>query len=418
MQKGREKGTIAATSVEDVYRAESRKVFATLVRLNGDFDLAEEMLHEAFMAAMEKWPKEGIPSNPGSWLVSTAKFKSIDILRRRAKFDETIGQHGEFLAPGETEIEDFDEDTFKDDLLRLIFTCCHPALSPNAQIALTLREICGLTTEEIASAFLVSPVTIAQRIVRAKAKIRDAKIPYQIPEKEELPERLDSVLACIYLVFNEGYSASSGHQAVRADLSSRAIHLGRVLYGLMPDPEVTGLLALMLLHESRRKARTNLKGDLILLEEQDRSLWDAEHIEEGNRLVEEAFSTGTVGVYAIQSAISATHSRAATPPETDWANIIYLYDLLLQAEPTPVIELNRAVAIAMHEGPERGLQIIEAILEKGELAEYHLAHAARADLNRRLGRTAEARQSYSRALELTMQEPERRFLQRRIDELS
>lgn len=405
-------------TVDSLYREESRWVFATLIRLIGDFDLAEEALQEAFTAAVVQWQRDGIPTNSRAWLVSTARFKAIDAMRRHARFDKAIAEHGEFLAPGTTELEDFDEDTFKDDLLRLIFTCCHPALSPNAQIALTLREICGLTTEEIASAFLSSPVTIAQRIVRAKSKIRDAKIPYEVPSRQDLAERLDSVLSVIYLVFNEGYAASSGSQATRADLSGKAIHLGQVLLDLLPDPEVMGLLALMLLHESRRTARTETNGDLILLEDQDRSLWNREQIARGTQLVQQALSAPEFGAYTIQAAISAVHAKATSPSHTNWAEIVLLYGLLMQAEPSPVVELNRAVAIAMRDGPQAGLPLIDGILARGELTDYHLLHAARADLNRRLGNFAAARSSYQAALSLAKQEPERRFLQKRIRELT
>jgi len=404
--------------IDELYHEQSRRVFATLVRLIGDFDLAEEVLQEAFAVAVEQWQRDGVPANPRAWLVSTARHKAIDSIRRRARFDKTIAEHGEMLAPGATEIEDFDEETFKDDHLRLIFTCCHPALSPNAQVALTLREVCGLTTEEIASAFLSSAVTIAQRIVRAKAKIRDARIPYEVPSREDLPERLDSVLSVIYLLFNEGYSASSGAQATRADLSGNAIHLGRVLLDLLPNPEVMGLLALMLLHESRRAARTDAAGDLILLEDQDRSLWDCEQIATGTQLVQQALAAPEFGVYTIQAAISAVHAGAASANYTNWSQIVALYDLLMRAQPSPVVELNRAVAVAMRDGPQSGLQLIDAILGRGDLADYHLAYAARADLNRRLGKRADARAAYQVALSLAKQEPERRFLQRRLRELT
>jgi RNA polymerase sigma-70 factor, ECF subfamily len=411
-------GARIKAAVDDLYRGESRRVFATLVRLLGDFDLAEEMLQEAFAVAVEQWCRDGIPGNPRAWIVSTARFKAIDAIRRRARFDKTVAENGDMLALGTIEIEDFDEETFDDDLLRLIFTCCHPALSPNAQIALTLRETCGLTTEEIASAFLTSPVTIAQRIVRAKAKIRDAKIPYEVPAREDLHVRLDSVLTVIYLVFNEGYSASSGSGATRADLSGKAIYLGQVLFDLLPDAEVTGLLALMLLHESRRSARTDVKGDLILLEDQDRSLWNRQQIGLGTELVQQALAAPQFGIYTIQAAISALHANAESASETDWSQVVKLYDLLVQAEPSPVVELNRAVAIAMRDGPESGLHLIDAILSRGELVEYHLTHAARADLSRRLGRNSEAKYSYELALSLTKQEPERRFLEKRLRELA
>ncbi len=404
--------------VDELYREQSRRVYASLVRILGDFDLAEEAMQEAFTAAINQWSTEGIPANPRAWLVSTARFKAIDTIRRRAKFDKTIEQYADWLAPGSTEAEAFDEDTFKDDLLRLIFTCCHPALSPNAQIALTLRETCGLTTEEIASAFLSSAVTIAQRIVRAKSKIRDAKIPYEVPAKEDLHERLDSVLSVIYLVFNEGYSASSGEAATRLDLSSKAIHLGEVLFDLLPDAEVIGLLALMLLHESRRTARTDKNGDLILLEDQDRSLWNQEQIRRGLELVQQAMAAPEFGTYTIQAAISAVHARAVTAAATDWNQIVGLYDILLQAESSPVIELNRAVAVAMRDGPRIGLQLIDEILKRGDLKDYHLLHAAKAELSRRSGSVAEARASYQLALSLAKQEPERRFLQNRLLELN
>ncbi len=405
-------------TVDELYRLESRRIFATLVRLIGDFDLAEEAMQDAFAAAVSRWPQDGVPGNPRAWIVSTARFKAIDAIRRRARFDKKLEEHGAELAPATTEIEEIDESTFKNDHLRLIFTCCHPALSPAAQIALTLRETCGLTTEEIASAFLTSPVTIAQRIVRAKTKIRDAKIPYVVPSSDDIPERLNSVLSVIYLVFNEGYSASSGSQATRADLSGKAIALARELHELLPDPEVMGLLALMLLHESRRAARTDANGDLILLEDQNRALWNREQIAAGTQLVEAAFATRQVGVYALQAAISAVHAGAASAGETDWSEIVGLYDLLMQAEPSPVVELNRAVAIAMRDGAESGLQLIDGILERGELKDYHLVYAAKADLCRRLGRNSAAKQSYEQALALAKQEPERRFLQKRLQEVS
>lgn len=401
-------------TVDAVYRAESRRVFATLVRLLGDFDAAEEALHEAFRAALEQWPREGIPANPRAWLVSAGRFKAIDQMRRQARIEALDDEAAENIpAPEDPEAEDIG-----DDRLRLIFTCCHPALHPDAQVALTLREVCGLTTEEIARAFLSSAPTLAQRIVRAKNKIRDAKIPYQVPEPAELPQRLDSVLRVVYLVFNEGYAASSGATLTRHDLSGEAIRLARLLAGLLPEPEAMALLALMLLHESRRAARSNADGDLVLLEDQDRSLWDRSLITEGTALVERALATRRVGPYALQAAISAVHAEAATAADTDWAQITGLYDLLLRIEPSPVVELNRAVAVAMRDGPEAGLVLVDALLERGELAGYRLAHAARADFCRRLGRRDEARSAYQRALALTRQEPERRFLERRLAALA
>ena len=402
--------------VDRLYRDESRAIFATLVRVVGDFDLAEEAMHEAFAVAVEKWENEGVPDKPFAWIVSTARFKAIDAIRRTARFDSgldgAITPVVEPLRPG-----DLDETDFADDQLRLIFTCCHPALPPAVQVAMTLRELCGLTTEEVASAFLVPPSTVAQRIVRGKAKIRDARIPYKVPAPEDLPERLESVLTVIYLVFNEGYSTSTGASATREDLSSEAIRLGRILLDLLPDPEVMGLLGLMLLHESRRAARTDENGDLILLEDQNRSRWNRAMAGEGTRLATLALASGDFGVYTIQAAISATHANAPSAASTDWGAIVGFYDLLLSAEPSPVAELNRAVAVAMRDDPQSGLDLIDAILARGELRNYHLAHAARADLCRRIGRNREARESYERALELSTQEPERRFLERRIREL-
>ncbi len=404
-------------AVEAVYRTESRRVFATLVRLLGDFDLAEEALHEAFAAAIEQWPRDGVPDNPRTWLVSAARFKAIDALRHTAKFAASLA----FVA---TRLEALGREPavetpdVEDDRLRLIFTCCHPAIAPETQIALTLREVCGLSTEDIAAAFLTAPATIAQRIVRGKAKIRAAKIPYEVPSLADLPERLESVLAVVYLVFNEGYSASSGASLTRADLSAEAIRLGRVLAELLPDAEVLGLLALMLLHESRRPARVSPTGDLVLLEQQDRSRWDRNLIAEGRALVARAVAAGPIGAYTIQAAVAAAHSEAATAPETDWRRIVAWYDLQVQVDPSPVVELNRAVALAMRDGPDGGLALIDAILARGDLADYHLAHAARADLCRRLGRLDEARTSYRRALELTRQEPERRFLEMRLRDIS
>jgi RNA polymerase sigma-70 factor (ECF subfamily) len=402
--------------VEALYRADSRRVLATLIRLLGDFDLAEEALHDAFAAALERWPADGIPANPRAWLVSAGRFKAIDGLRRRARFDAALGRIADHLDAASGLAPDDDGD-LSDDRLRLVFTCCHPALPPDAQVALTLREVCGLTTEEIAHAFLTGPSTVAQRIVRAKSKIREAKIPYQIPERPDLPERLDSVLQVIYLVFNEGYSATSGATLVRHDLSGEAIRLGRLLVELLPEPEVQGLLALMVLHESRRATRTTPEGELVLLDEQDRSRWDRVQIAEGVALVEHALRSRRFGPYTLQAAIAAVHAEAESGAATDWAQIVGLYDLLLRVDPSPVVELNRAAAVAMRDGPAAGLVLVEAILGRGELADYHFAHSARAELYRRLGRRADARGAYERALALTRQEPERRFLERRLREL-
>jgi RNA polymerase sigma-70 factor (ECF subfamily) len=404
-------------SVESVYRSDSRQILATLIRLLGDFDLAEDALHDAFRAALEQWPKEGVPANPRAWLVSAGRFKAIDAMRRRARFDASQATLAERLGADARDGPHPDDEDIEDDRLRLIFTCCHPALAPEARTALTLREVCGLTTEEIARAFLTASSTLAQRIVRAKAKIRDARIPYQVPSPAELPARLDTVLQVIYLVFNEGYSASSGQTLTRPDLSSEAIRLGRLLLELLPEPEVMGLLALMLLQESRRAARASPAGDLILLEDQDRSLWNRDQIAEGRALVVRALSSRRFGPYTLQAAIAAVHADAPNAAVTDWAQIVELYDVLARAEPSPVVELNRAVAVAMRDGPEAGLILIDAILARGNLADYHLAHAARADLCRRLGRITEARESYERALALTLQDPERRFLERRLAEL-
>ncbi|HEX4143521.1 MAG TPA: RNA polymerase sigma factor [Pirellulales bacterium] len=398
----------------EVYQAESRRVFATLIRLLGDFDLAEEALHDAFVSAAEQWCQTGVPKNPRAWLVSAGRFKAIDAMRRRSRFNASVQEiAGRLDALSHAEPVG-DEEGIEDDRLRLIFTCCHPALASDTQVALTLREVCGLKTEEIAAAFLTAPATIAQRIVRGKAKIRDAAIPYQVPAIADLPERLDSVLSVIYLVFNEGYSASSGESLTRADLSQEAIRLGRLLCELLADPEALGLLALMLLQESRRAARSTASGDLILLEDQDRGLWNNEQIAEGKSLVERALSSPGFGAYTIQAAIASVHADAQSAQATDWTRIVALYDLLAQVETSPIIELNRAVAVAMREGPAAGLELIDAILARGELADYHLAHAARADLCRRLDRMADARTSYERALALARQEPERRFLAKRL----
>jgi RNA polymerase sigma-70 factor (ECF subfamily) len=403
-------------TIDAVYRDESRRVFATLVRLVGDFDLAEESMHEAFAAALQAWLRDGVPANPRAWLVSTARFKAIDTIRRRARFDASKEQ----IARDDQMPEGLDPDDLEwnDDRLRLVFTCCHPALAPTAQIALTLREVCGLSTEQVASAFLVSPATVAQRIVRAKTKIREAKIPYVVPERSEIPERLGAVLSVIYLVFNEGYSASSGETVLRPDLTAEAIRLGRLLLELLPDPEVMGLVALMLLTESRRAARTDAAGDLILLEDQDRELWNHELIEEGKALVSQSLASGSLGSYTLQAAISAVHADALSTDSTDWGQIVALYDLLLRVAPSPVVELNRAVAIAMRDGEEAGLQLVDQLLATGELADYHLAEATRADLCRRLGRVEEARRAYQRALDLARQEPQRRFLEKRLRELA
>ena len=399
-------------SVEAIYRSESRRVLATLIRLLGDFDLAEEALHEAFFVAVQRWPLDGVPDNPRAWLVSTGRFKAIDRLRREARFTPLLQEQADAL-----EAADWSDQDVEDDRLRLIFTCCHPALAADAQAALTLREICDLTTEEIAHAFLATPATIAQRIVRAKGKIREAKIPYQVPSLDELPERLDSVLRVIYLVFNEGYSASMGADLTREALTREAIRLGRLLLELLPEPEVMGLLALMLLHESRRPARTSANGELVLLDEQDRSLWDAALIAEGCALVEQALGTRRFGPYGLQAAIAAVHAEASRADETDWPQIVGLYDVLLRAAPSPVIELNRAVALAMRDGPLAGLQQVEGILARGELLDYHWVHSARGEFCRQLGRVEEARAAYEKALSLTQQAPEKRFLEQRLAEL-
>jgi RNA polymerase sigma-70 factor, ECF subfamily len=410
-----------SNTIETLYRSESGRVLATLVRLLGDLDTAEEAMHEAFAAALESWPQTGIPEKPRPWLISTARFKAIDVMRRRARFD---GAQKDLIAHMESrgndallEDEEIANEEIDDDRLRLIFTCCHPALPPEGQVALTLREICGLTTEEIARAFLVTPATLAQRIVRAKTKIREASIPYEVPTPQELPERLHAVLQVIYLVFNEGYSAAAGAEVTRAELTGEAIRLGRLLTELQPEPEVIGLLALMLLQESRRAARSSPTGELILLENQNRALWNREQIREGLALVERALNSRRFGAYTLQAAIAAVHAEAESAAATDWRQIVALYDQLVRLQSSPVVYLNRAVAIAMSDGPAAGLRHIDALLEHGELANYYLAHSARADLCRRLGRTAEARASYEKALALTQQEPERQFLQGRIRQL-
>ncbi len=409
--------------LDSLYRVDSRRILATLIRLLGDFDLAEEAMHEAFAAALSLWPSSGVPGNPRPWLISTARFKAIDTLRRRARFDASQEELVRYLevqsssAARSKEEDRVDDDCLEDDRLRLIFTCCHPSLAPEARVALTLREVCGLTTEEIAKAFLTSPQTLAQRIVRAKAKIRETPIPYEVPTPQELPERLGTVLHVIYLVFNEGYSAAAGAEVTRSELTGEAIRLSRLLTELRPEPEVMGLLALMLLHESRRGARTSPAGELILLENQDRSLWNREQIAEGVALLEKAQKSRRFGSYTLQAAIAAVHAQAESVSGTDWRQIVALYDQLLRIQPSPIVQLNRAVAIAMCEGPEAGLTDIDAVLEHGELANYYLAHSARADMYRRLGRTAEARSSYEKALALTQQEPERQFLQEWIRQL-
>lgn len=406
-----------ANVVDQIYRNQSRQVFATLVRLLGDFDLAEEVMHEAFAAAIQKWPEQGTPANPVAWLVSTARFKAVDNIRRRRRLSDLQPELARRVSEIEEANDSIAEQDIKDDRLRLIFTCCHPAIDPQVQVPLTLREVCGLTTEEIARAFLVPPSTLAQRIVRGKSKIRNAKIPFSIPSLADLPERLDSVLSVIYLVFNEGYSASSGDSLTRVDLSDEAIRIARLLMDLLPQPEVAGLLALMLLHESRRTARTDSQGDIVLLEDQDRHLWDQTLIAEGKDLIERSLLTRRIGVYTIQAAISAVHADAKSANETDWAQIVALYDVLLKAAPSPIVKLNRAVAVAMRDGVEVGLAIIDELMERGQITDYHLAHSARGELLRRLGRTDDALQSFEQALNLAKLQPERRFLRKKLDAL-
>jgi RNA polymerase sigma-70 factor (ECF subfamily) len=414
-------GELAAEQVQEkvdaVYRSESRRILATLIRLLGDFELAEDALHDAFSAALKQWPKEGIPANPRAWLITAGRFKAIDALRRRARFDASQATIAEQLDGETREVVNLDSESIEDDRLRLIFTCCHPALAPEARVALTLREVCGLTTEEIAHAFLTAPATLAKRIVRAKAKIRGARIPYQVPSADELPDRLDAVLQVIYLVFNEGYSASSGDSVTRSDLSGEAVRLGRLLAELLPEPEVMGLLALMLLQESRRVARTSPTGELILLENQDRALWNRDQILEGKALVAKALSSRRFGAYTLQAAIAAVHADASDAAVTNWPRIVSFYDLLLRVHPSPVVELNRAAAVAMRDGPDAGLALIDAILARGDLVDYHWAHSARADLWRRKGNPEKARTAYELALTLARQEAERRFLERRLAEL-
>lgn len=408
---------LSQARLQEIYQNESRRVLATLIRLLGDFDLAEEALQDAFAAALTQWPSDGMPDNPRAWLVSAGRFKAIDQLRRKARFNVSYEEVAERLEAELTTDDELEDQEIEDDRLRLIFTCCHPSLAPEARLALTLREVCGLTTEEIASAFLTSTPALAQRIVRAKAKIRDAKIPYEVPAAEQLPERLDSVLHAIYLIFNEGYSASCGDSLIRQDLSAEAIRLARLLRELLPEPEVEGLLALLLLQDSRRAARVSTNGDLILLEQQDRTLWDQEQISEGSALVLRALASRRFGPYTLQAAIAAVHAEAGSVDATDWPQIVGLYDALLEITPSPVIELNRAVALAMRDGPEQGLAVIDGLLERGLLTDYHLAHAAQADLYRRLGQKNEARAAYRRALALAQQGPEQRFLAARLDEL-
>ena len=413
------RGSVAGIqeTLDSVYRAESRRILATLIRLLGDIDLAEEALHDAFVAALERWPRDGVPGNPRAWLVSAGRFQAVDKIRRRSRFDAVSGELADRIETEAADEHGTPPEDLEDDRLRLVFTCCHPALQSDAQVALTLREVCGLATEEIASAFLVSPTTVAQRIVRAKAKIRQARIPYRVPSIPELPDRLDNVLHVVYLVFNEGYLAAQGDLLTRSDLSAEAIRLGTLLSELLPEPEVLGLLALMLFQESRRAARTTPEGDLVLLYDQDRTLWDRGMIRRGRELVDRAFASRRIGAYTLQAAIAALHAEASTLMATNWAEIAGLYEILRRADPSPVVELNRAVAIGMRDGPLAGLAAVDAILSRGELSEYHLAHSARADFCRRLQRREEAGISYLRALELVQSQPQRRFLERRLREL-
>ena len=404
--------------VDTIYHTESRRIFATLVRLLGDFELAEDALQDAFRIAMEQWPRDGVPANPRAWLISTGRFRSIDTLRHHARSDTSLDEISERVIPNANYNMEQRDEEIEDDRLRLIFTCCHPALAPDARVALTLREVCGLTTEAIAQAYLTTPTTLAQRIVRAKARIRDEHIPYEVPSREDLPERLAAVLQVIYLVFNEGYSASSGESLTRADLSGEAIRLGRLLVRLRPDPEAIGLLALMLLHESRRATRTSSQGEMILLEDQDRSLWNRDQITEGIALLRGVLMSGRAGPYTLQAIIAAIHSVAPDFAATDWAQIVAAYDMLMRIAPSPVIELNRAVAVAMRDGAAAGLAIVDAILKRGELAEYPLAYSARAELCQRLGRIGEAQGAYKKAIELTQPGPRRRFLEQRLADLT
>lgn len=404
-------------TIEEAYRRDSRRILATLIRVLGDFDLAEEAMQEAFRAAVEQWPRDGVPENPRAWLISAGRFKAIDAIRRRVRFDASQLDIAETLHGGTEEAPIPEHDGLEDDRLRLIFTCCHPALPREAQVALTLREVCDLTTEEIAHAFLTSPATLAQRIVRAKAKIKADRIPYAVPSGAERSARLDNVLRVIYLVFNEGYAATFGESVTRRELSQEAIRLGRLLAELLPEPEVLGLLALMVLQESRWAARLSPSGDLLLLDEQDRSRWDQALIAEGMALVARVISAEKLGPYTLQAAIAAVHARAPSAADTDWAEIVALYDLLEEVEPTPVVALNRAVAIGMRDGPEAGLAMVDALIETGGLAQYRFAHAAKADMCRRLGRLGAARRAYTRAFELCPPGPDRRFLERRLAEL-